>query len=178
MIPLLRCLPILLGLIALLGCNSTTVEENEAIPVPTAETAAEDAYGTTFMNLMVEFKANADLANQELDEAMAKGLPKDPKERRSVLMGQLERSDKRAEALLAKAQDVEPPPRYADFHAAVTTFLKDVVDGNTRYRTAFKNANPNTSKISEENLQSMLKNYEKMKSEGQKIGIPMVDLSI
>jgi len=82
MIPLLRCLPILLGLIALLGCNSTTVEENEAIPVPTAETAAEDAYGTTFMNLMVEFKANADLANQELDEAMAKGLPKDPKERR------------------------------------------------------------------------------------------------
>jgi hypothetical protein len=166
----------LFALLVLTGCGSNT-SDKAAQPVESAEAAAEAEYGTAYLNLMREFKANANKANEELDDAEAKGLPSDRKAKRAILIDLMERNDRRAEALLMKARRVQPPPRFIAFHATVMKLLGDMVAENTRYTEAVSSGNPNASKISEEGVQTMLDNYQKMSAEGEKLGIPMVDIS-
>ncbi len=156
-----------------LGCKKEAVEEPSA---QDAETAAETEYANSYLQLMVEFRDNAIKSNDELDEAEEKGLPQERAKRRELLFELLERGDRRMEALLAKAKAISPPPAYEGFHAAVVKFFQDMVDGNAKYLAAARAGKPNTSGISDDNVETMKENYEAMRAEGQKLGIPIAAL--
>ena len=170
-----RSLPVLLALLTIIGCSSTSTKVQENALPQAAESKAEAEYGTAYKNLMLEFKDNAVKANEELDGAEAKGLPKDRKAKLAVIIQLMERNVGRAKYTLAKARKMKAPPRFTDFHSSVMRFLEDMVAGDVKYLQAAKDRRRDTAKILEENEQSMSENYEKMKLEGQKLGIPMVN---
>jgi len=166
---------IALFLMALLfSCGDrSTVPEPEANP----RAAAEAEYGSKYLALMVEFRDNAIESSKELDSAIAKGLPKDRKERGEFLLDLTERGDKRMEATLAKAKGVQAPSSMQSFHKTVLRFLQDFVDGNARYlKAARKGGFDSASEIGKANQRKMVENYEAMRKEGEALGIPMSEL--